>query len=447
MKHDKQDWISLIQHVWKYSKIKYILADEYGAIKAGPFGSQLLSSEMECGSYKVYNQRTVISNDFTIGEHYITEEKYKQLEVFRVKAGDLLLSSRGTIGRCSIVPESFQPGIIHPCLIKMHLDKRKALNNFVIYLFQDKEIVLRQLKILSNATTIEVIYSESLKNLVIPLPNIKTQKIITSFLDQETSRIDTLIAKKQRQIELLQEKRQAIITRAVTKGLDPVAKMKDSGVDWIGEIPEGWEVRRLRYLGVCQNGITTSGDNFGTGFPFVSYGDVYRNDILPEYVSGLVESTKSDRSVYSVEKGDVFFTRTSESMEEIGFSATCFETIQDAVFAGFLIRFRPNQSLLRKEFTRYLFRAQILRNFFVKEMNIVTRASLSQDLLKKVPVILPPVEMQMKIGQYLDEMTTRVDHTIKKIKKSIDLLKEYRSSLITHAVTGQIDIEKMEKVK
>lgn len=278
------------------------------------------------------------------------------------------------------------------------------------------------------------------KDYSLPFPLLTIQKAIAAYLDKETTRIDALIAKKERQIELLEEKRQAIITRAITKGLDSKAKMKDSGVDWIGEIPEGWQVKKLRYLGTCQNGISKGGDSFGSGFPFVSYGDAYKNYELPQTVEGLVESTEQERNAYSVQVGDVLFTRTSETIEEIGFASTCMKTIHGATFAGFLIRFRPQKNVFNMGFAKYYFRASLLRRFFVKEMSIVTRASLSQDLLKSLPVLLPPYEEMKRIADYLDSITARIDDLNGKLDHSIRLLTEYRSSLITAATSGQIDI-------
>lgn len=272
------------------------------------------------------------------------------------------------------------------------------------------------------------------------LPSSEEQQAIATFLDRETALIDALIEKKQRQIELLKEKRQAIITEAVTKGLDPDVLMKDSGVAWLGEVPEHWGINKLGYIGRCQNGINIGAEYFGSGFPFVSYGDVYNNKALPQKVNGLVQSSKEDRRTYSVKGGDVFFTRTSEILDEIAFSSVCLKTINNATFAGFLIRFRPEKNRLDKRFSKYYFQNQLLRAFFNKEMNLVTRASLSQDLLKKMPVLKPSLKEQAKIVECLDNKTSIIDEIVEKSIKSIGLLKERRSALITAAVTGQIDV-------
>src|SRR5690606_8108980 len=180
---------------------------------------------------------------------------------------------------------------------------------------------------------------ESLLSFKTFVPTFEQQQDIARFLDKKTTQIDEAIAIKEQQIALLKERKQIIIQKAVTQGLDPTVPMKDSGVDWIGEIPAHWDIKKLRYLGVTQNGISAGAEYFGEGSPFVSYGDVYKNRQLPELVAGLAKSTDSDQKIYSVMDGDVFFTRTSETVDEIGFASICFRDIEKATFAGFLIRF------------------------------------------------------------------------------------------------------------
>ncbi|MCB1175115.1 MAG: restriction endonuclease subunit S, partial [Leptospiraceae bacterium] len=128
------------------------------------------------------------------------------------------------------------------------------------------------------------------------------------------------------------------------------------------------------------------------------------------------------------------------TVEEIGIASTCVATVEKATFAGFLIRFRPNANSLDPEFSKYFFRSDIQRKFFVGKMNLVTRASLGQDLLKDHPVFLIPLEEQKRIVQFLDQETDRIDKEISYRENEISLLKEYRQSLITEAVTGKIDV-------
>jgi type I restriction enzyme S subunit len=271
-------------------------------------------------------------------------------------------------------------------------------------------------------------------------PPLSEQDVIVEYLDDKTNEIDKLIQNKIKLIKLLKEERSIIINNAVTKGLNDKVKLKPSGIEWIGYIPENWSATPLKYLGTTQNGISAGAEYFGSGYPFVSYGDVYKNMILPKSVNGLANSTDKDRANFSVNKGDVFFTRTSETIDEIGLASTCLETIKNAVFAGFLIRFRPFENVLFEGFSKYYFRSEIHRTFFIKEMNIVTRASLSQGLLKRLLVLLPDLKEQKEISDFLDVKTKEIENIISKTEKEIELLNEYKTALISEVVTGKVDV-------
>lgn len=281
---------------------------------------------------------------------------------------------------------------------------------------------------------------DNLSTLRLPFPPIEIQSKTADYLDSRCVEIDDLIAKKRGLLNMLAEKRSALITRAVTKGIDPEADMKPSGIDWLGDIPANWDARRLRFVGRAQNGINIGGDAFGKGFPFVSYGDVFKNFELPSEPSGLVESSEIDRKRYSVRRGDVFFTRTSETIEEIGMSAVCLESIPEATFAGFVIRMRPWPETLLPEFSKYYFRNSTLRAFLVKEMNLVTRASLSQTLLGNVPVLLPTLDEQAKIVEFIDAEVGKIDRVSKSVEVAIATLNEYRAAIVTKAVTGELEV-------
>lgn len=271
----------------------------------------------------------------------------------------------------------------------------------------------------------------------VAIPPADEQKAIVDYLNSETERIDAIIAEAKASIEEYKAWKASVIYETVTKGLNSDVEMKDSGIDYIGEIPSAWVTKRLRHIGNTQNGISKGAEFFGAGYPFVSYGDVYKNYSLPDIPSGLVLSTDDERSHYSVEEGDIFFTRTSETIDEIGFSCVCEKTIPNATFAGFLIRVRPHTDDLLTGFAKYYFRSMHHRAFFVKEMNLVTRASLSQGLLKSMPVLVPPKDEQQRIAEYLDEKCSVVDALIQEKQGLIADLEIYKKSLIFEVVTGK----------
>ena len=281
------------------------------------------------------------------------------------------------------------------------------------------------------------LYSDKFFSIFSVVPPVDEQNQIVEYIKAQSQKINHFIAKKQRFIELLKEQRQSIIDEAVTRGIDKNVKLKDSGINWLSRIPEHWKVKRLRYCGEFQNGLNKGGEFFGTGFPFYGYGDIYNNEVLPFEASGLVMSNEEDRNNCSVQEGDVFFTRTSEIVDEIAMASTCFSTVEDATFSGFLIRFRPYIGILSKYFSAYFFRCSLLRAYFVKEMNIITRASMSQNLLKNLPLLIPPIEEQIEIAKFIKTETATIDKTIAKAEKEIELIKEYKESMIAEAVMGK----------
>ncbi|NSW54182.1 MAG: restriction endonuclease subunit S [Anaerolineae bacterium] len=213
-------WLGEIPSHWEVRKIKFILRNKKNAIKTGPFGSQLKNSDMASDEVKVYNQRNVIDSDFSTGDYYISSEKFLELREFEIFPDDILITTRGTIGRCAIFPENRDRGILHPCLIRLELDQNKVLNQFLIWYIQDANQFKSNIFFESNATTIEVIYSGTLKQVSVAVPPISEQLAIMDYLDRETTKIDTLVEKQHQVIERLQEYRTALISAAVTGKID-----------------------------------------------------------------------------------------------------------------------------------------------------------------------------------------------------------------------------------
>ena len=425
-------WLGKIPEHWKKSIIGYYFDIQLGKMLQNEPESIKDEEVFYLKALHVQWDKVTISDLPKMWASPTDKEKYG------VSNGDLLICEGGEVGRANLLS-----GIKEDCIIQNALHRVRPSNqssvDYLNYLMRHIADA-KWFDLLCNKATISHLTSEKLRALAFPVPPLSEQKQIAQFLDSKTAQIDALIAKKEALLEKLSEQRSAIITQAVTKGLDPTVPMKDSGIEWLGEIPKHWDIKKLRYVGSCQNGVSKGGNYFGSGYPFVSYSDVYSNSGLPKEINGLAQSTKSDRINYSVRVGDIFFTRTSETIEEIGMASTCLHSVNDAIFSGFLIRVRPFDNLLLPSFSKYYFRSQKHRFFFVKEMNLVTRASLSQDLLKRLPVLLPPLEEQKIIAQHLDSKTAEIDQQKNKIQQAIALLKEYRTALITNAVTGKIDV-------
>jgi len=365
-----------------------------------------------------------------------TLDKSKYLLVY---PDDLVYSMRFRQGASGY---SNYKGIVSPACTVLKFRKNIKLNaRFYYYMFRTdfyKNYVERYAYgIADGQMPLRYVDFKRMYSIVPPL---EIQNSIVVYLDNKINKIEKFIRNKERLISLFEKEKEVIINQVITKGIDSFKPMKDSGIEWIGAYPEHWQLLKLRFLGVCQNGINISGEKFGYGSPFVSYSDVYKNMTIPEIIEGLVSSSSSDQIAFSVNEGDVFFTRTSETIEEIGFASTCLESKPNAVFAGFLIRFRPKKNILIKEYSKFFFRAIIHRAYFVKEMNLVTRASLSQELLKGLPVLIPPIEEQVRIAKYLEKELAKRNCIITKAQKEITAIKEYREALITDLVTGKREV-------
>ncbi|MCK6600056.1 MAG: restriction endonuclease subunit S [Bdellovibrionaceae bacterium] len=421
-------WMGEIPDHWEIKKLKHFFHEK----------KKVTNPDLNCGS--ISYGKVVFKDDEKIPES--TKASYQE-----VLAGEFLInplnlnydlvSLRIGLSEINVVVSS---GYI---VLKNSIDINKSYFNYLLHRYD-----VAYMKLLGSGVR-QTINFNHISNSLLAFPPIEEQTAIANFLDDKTAKIDRAIAQKEKMIVLLKERKQIIIQDLVTgkKVWNPgqnawtePAEVKHSGVEWIGEIPEGWEMKRLRFIGTTQNGISAGAEYFGEGYPFVSYSDVYKNIELPVSVDGLAKSTDEDQQNYSVKEGDIFFTRTSETIEEIGFSSTCLKTIEKATFAGFLIRFRPKDKFLDPTFSKYYFSSKLHRAFFVKEMNLVIRASLSQELLKKLPVLLPPLAEQKTIAKHIETQSAKIDKTIALQEKQIEKLKELKSTLIDSAVTGKIKV-------
>lgn len=437
LKDSGVEWIGKIPKDWEIKKIKHIF--EEISEKNYSEDVELLSLYTHIG---VKPQKELEAK----GNKAQTVIEYKIVEKNDIVVNKMLVWM-GAIGI------SEYNGVISPAY-NIYRKYNKCINSkFYHYLFRTKKFSNECYKngwgiMLMRWTTTP----ERFKDIYVPYIPFVDEKI-ANFLDKKTSQFDSIISKKEKLIEKLEEAKKSLISEVVTgkvkvvksdEGYELVKRksdeMKDSGVEWLGYIPKDWEVKRLRFLGKLQNGISKNSEEFGFGYPFVSYSNVYRNIELPQKIEGLINSTKEERKIYSVREGDVLFTRTSETINEIGLASTCMDTIENSTFAGFLIRFRPSYKRLYKGFSKYYFRCDLNRKYFVKEMNLVTRASLSQNLLNNLAVTLPDYKEQVEIYNALELKIGAINLSIDNLKYQIDKLKEAKQSLISEAVTGKIEI-------
>ncbi|HVA66117.1 MAG TPA: restriction endonuclease subunit S [Elusimicrobiota bacterium] len=263
-----------------------------------------------------------------------------------------------------------------------------------------------------------------------PISSIEEQRAIAAFLDRETARIDALIEKKRRQIELLHEKRAAVISHAVTKGLDPKAKMKDSGVEWLGEIPEHWEIIPLFT-------IARERDTRNTGLQemnilSLSYGKIVRRDISDNF--GLIP--ESFETYQIVIPGNVVLRLTDLQNDKRSLRVGLVGERGIITSAYIVLDIIEGVSA---KFLHYLIHSYDVAKVFYN-LGAGVRQTMKFEDLKRMPIALPKLKEQRAIAAFLDRETARIDALIDKIEQSMNLLREERAALISAAVTGKIDV-------
>ncbi len=417
------EWLGEVPKHWILGALKYFVKPIPGAIKTGPFGSHLKSDEMTEGPYKVFNQRNVIDSDFNAGDNYITETKFQDLFAFRTFPGDILVTTRGTIGRAAILPMDAEEGVLHPCLLRVQVEQSKLQPNYLRRLIQESHLLKTQLALMSNATTIEVIYSDTMASLILSVPPLEEQTQIARFLDHETARIDALIAEQQRLIELLKEKRQAVISHAVTKGLDPTAPMKDSGVEWLGEVPAHWTVSKVKYefKNLDSKRIPLSAEERGEkqgGYPY--YGASGIIDHVDEYIF-------DDDLVLVSEDGANLLMRNYP----IAFVATGRYWVNN--HAHILKPLRD----LNVDYWAQIIELADLTSFISGS----AQPKFTAEALGNLSIAFPPtIEERAQINNLLREKISGTERLLSESKQNINFLQERRSALISAAVTGKIDV-------
>ena len=285
---------------------------------------------------------------------------------------------------------------------------------------------------------------DNLKNLFFPYPDIAEQTAIANYLDSVTSKIDEAISQQQKMIDLLNERKQIIIQNAVTKGLDPNAKMKDSGVEWIGEIPENWRLNRFKNLFKTRSGITfTKKQIVEYGESVISYGQIHSKDnygsrVNPELIRFIPKKLTKNKGKAKVVEGDFLFADTSEDFEGCGNNV--YIDCKTPIYAGYHTILAKKNNNEVGQYLAYLFASRNWRGQVRSLVNGVKVYSITQTILKSVYVVLPPIEEQLSIAEYLNVKVGNINKKIKSIENYISLLQERKQIIINDVVTGKVKV-------
>lgn len=274
----------------------------------------------------------------------------------------------------------------------------------------------------------------------IALPCLDNQAMIAYWLERETTRIDSLVAKKTRFIELLREKRLALITQAVTKGLDLRVPMKDSGVEWLGEVPAHWTIPKLRHIASVQTGLALGKNLSGPdviSVPYLRVANVQDGYLKLDDVA-TVNIMRADLARYLLKANDVLMNEGGDN-DKLGRGHVWRAEIANCIHQNHVFAIRPHG--VSSEWLNAYKASTAAQSFFTFRSKQTTNlASISSSNLLDLPVPRPPKEEQAKILGHLDRAAARIDKLIAKTERSIELLREHRTALITAAVTGKIDL-------
>jgi type I restriction enzyme, S subunit len=422
------EWLGEIPAHWEVRRLKYVMKD----MVAGPFGSSLTKDLYTERGYRVYGQEQVIPADFSIGDYYISKELYLTMRRYAVNTGDVLVSCVGTFGKVAVVPPEAEPGIINPRLAKL-VPNKVAIIPAYLGLLLGSQVAFEQMEQVSRGGTMGVINLSLLSEVQLPLPPISTQHAILTYLDRETTKINVLIAKKERLIELLQEKRAALISHAVTKGLDPTVRMRDSGVEWLGEIPVHWEAKKIKRLCQVKRGASPRPiddpiyfDDEGE-YAWVRISDVSASSKYLLKTEQQLSELGQSKSV-CLDPGELFVSIAGTVGKPIITQIKC------CIHDGFVYFTGLKQN---REYLFYVFSGGELYKGLGK---LGTQLNLNTDTIGDIRIPVPPDTEQCAIAAYIDSETARIDTLISRIQEGIEKLKEYSSALISAAVTGKIDV-------
>lgn len=428
------EWIGEIPNHWDVKKIKHRCY-----VKARVGWKGLKSDEFLQEGYAYLVTGTDFKNDNVNWKecYHIDKERYDEDPYIQLKDKDLLVTKDGTIGKLAIVNNLDKPACLNSGIFVVRSTKDDFSTEFLFWILKSKMFTQFN-EYTSYGSTIQHLYQNVFVEFGFTFPTIEEQTSIASYLDRKTAEIDALIADKKRLLELYEEEKTAVINQAVTKGIDPKVKMKNSGIDWLGKIPEHWEVKRLKYVAKVQTGRTPKIQS--SQIDFFENGNI--NWFTPADFDGNNELLTSKRLVTSeaIEKNEVelfpefsiylvsigatlgkvsYFKKEGSANQQINIISFCKDKYHPIFGYYYLIGNKEMISL---------------------EADYTTLPILNQSKTKNLIFVAPPIKEQQSIVHHIETECTRINAKIAKAEQLIELLTEYRAALISEVVTGRIKV-------
>lgn len=417
------DWIGDIPSHWDILPLKRI-STMFGRIGYRGYTVQDLRVE---GEGAITLSPSNMSNGGMNYENvsYLSWEKFHESPEIKIQEGDILFVKTGsTFGKTSYVDELPMEATINPQILRIVPSIHKKYLAYCMgtpysQALTDCYVV---------GSTIPTISQESIGKFVFCVPPLAEQEVIATWLDDKCGEIDAAIAKVDREIELIDELKQSEISRVVTRGLNPDAPLRPSGIDWIGDIPEHWTKCRLKFIGSARNGLTYSpSDVKDSGKLVIRSSNIQDSKLNYDdcvFVANYPETL-------SVNSGDTIICSRNGSINLIG-KSVFIEDDMDVTFGAFMMRFRPYE---HPKYSHYLLSIAISR--YKGLFATTTINQLTADSLGKMEAVMPPYMEQVQIADYLDKKCAAIDGLKAKLIKKRETLTELRQSIISEVVTGK----------
>lgn len=427
------DWIGEIPSHWGVVNFKHKITILTDFTANGSFASLADNVEYLESGFSRLVRLTDLRVNFENQGIYITEEAHNFLSKSELLGGELLIANVGAYaGLVLIMPETNQKMTLAPNMFMLRLNSN---TKFYFYLLNSEEFK-NHISMLAVSSAQPKLNKDNIKSLrILELPLSEQQAIVT-YLDEKTTLIDELIAKKERKIELLKEQRAALINQAVTKGLYAEVAFKDSGIEWIGDIPEHWVLSKLNYL------TQRIGDGIHSTPQYVDNSDYYfvnGNNL----VNGKIQVFENTKCVSKEEYEKYFISLNPNDTVFLSINGTigniAFYNLENIILGKSACYIVCNEKL-GKFFLYYLLQSNAISKYFSFELTGTTIYNLSLNSIRKTPIPLPSISEQQAIVAYLDEQTALIDKNIELESQKIEKLKEYRQSLISNVVTGKIKV-------
>lgn len=432
-------WLGSIPAHWETTKLKRVSQVQSGVTLGKSYNNSPLT---EYPYLRVANVQNGFLNlkhvkTMAVPENEVTSSRLLPGDVVVTEGGDIDKLGRGAIWN----------GEIENCLHQNHIFAIRPTKNRLSPSFLARTLESHHGRsyfylTAKRTTNLAATNQTTLGLLPLFLPTVDEQTQIARFLDWKATQINKFIRNKRRLIELLKEQKQNVINQAVTRGLDPNVKLKSSGVEWIGDIPEHWEVRRLKFLskGMLQYGANEQSGQQDLGCPrYVRITDIKDSGELRD--DTLCTIPKDIAEPYLLREGDILFARSGATVGK----TFCYQrSWGQAAYAGYLIRATIDAKIINHEFVFQFTRSRSYLNWIGSSFIKATIQNISAEKYASLWITLPPREEQELILDFIKSESELIDQAITRAQRKIELMREYRARLISDVVTGQVDVRGIE---